>query len=51
MARAAPVVDAAGDVISYTLAVTNTGNAAIANVVVTDPNAERARSCAAPTGW
>ena len=38
--RAAPVVDAAGDVIHYTITVANTGNTTLTGVAVTDPNAD-----------
>ena len=35
-----PVVDAAGDVVNYTITVANTGNTTLTGVVVTDPNAD-----------
>src|SRR4029079_9350126 len=40
VARAAPVVDAAGGVIHYTITGANTGNTTLTGVVVTDPNAD-----------
>src|SRR5262245_21956207 len=36
----APVADAAGDVVTYTITVENTGNTTLTGVTVTDPNAD-----------
>ena len=36
----APVADAAGDVVNYTITVANTGNTTLTGVAVTDPNAD-----------
>ena len=43
--------DAAGEMISYTITVANTGNTTLTGVVVTDPNANAGSICAAPTRW